>query len=64
MTKKTPLIVAGIVFLLAALVHLTRLFTHFQIIIGTHEVPAYGSVIGLVVAFILALWMFSAAKGK
>ena len=62
MHKTVALYVSGIVFLLAALVHIIRLFTHFQIVLGSHEIPVATSGYGLVAALILAIWMFSAAK--
>ena len=37
--SKTPLYVAGTVFGLVALVHLYRLYSHFNLMIGTTEVP-------------------------
>jgi hypothetical protein len=64
MKKKVALIVAGIIFLLAALVHLVRLSTHFRIIIGDHTIPDATSWYGLIIGIILAIWMFVAAKGK
>lgn len=65
MTKKVALIVAGIVFGIAAIVHLIRLFTHFPIVLGGHEIPISTSGWGLLAALILASWMlFSASRGK
>jgi hypothetical protein len=64
MSKTVALNVAGVVFLLAALVHMTRLFTHFQIILGNHMIPTSASLFGFIVALFLSIWMFSAAKSK
>jgi hypothetical protein len=60
--KKTPLIVAGIIFGLVALVHLARLYYHFPIIVGEWPVPEKANIIGFIVAGLLSIWMFLAAK--
>jgi hypothetical protein len=62
MSKTVALNVAGIIFLLAGIVHLTRIFTHFQIVLGNHIIPTSASFIGLIVAVYLSFWMFIAAK--
>lgn len=59
--KKSPLIVAGILFALVALVHLSRLYFQFPLIIGTTLIPLWVNGIGLVVSGALSYWMFTSA---
>lgn len=58
---ETPLIVGGIIFTLVALVHLYRLLTGTLVIVGTTFVPLWITVAGLVVAVLMAIWMFTVA---
>jgi hypothetical protein len=64
MNRKLPLVVAGIIFSLVALIHLLRLLYQWEITIGGAIVPMTFSCAGLVVAALLAIWMFVAAKAK
>lgn len=58
--NKTPLTVAGVVFGLVALVHLSRLIFHFPLIIGM-MVPYWANGIGVIIAAGLSFWMFYSA---
>lgn len=60
--RKLPLIIAGIIFLLVALMHLLRLVYHWEIIIAGQIIPMSVSVIGLIIAAILAFWLFRTAS--
>jgi hypothetical protein len=60
--RKAPLLVAGVVFALVALVHLARLILHFPLVIGELEVPLSVNVIGFFVTAFLSVWMFISAK--
>lgn len=62
MNKNIPLAVAGIVFSLVAIAHLSRLILGFNIVIANYHVPLKINLIGLIVALVLAIWMFKAAK--
>lgn len=62
--KNQALTVAGIIFALVALVHLTRLFYHFPLVIGTTPVPLTANIIGFIVTALLSLWMFYATKQR
>lgn len=64
MNRKLPLVVAGIIFSLIALVHLIRLIYEWEITIGGAIVPMTVSCAGLAVSALLAIWMFVAARGK
>lgn len=59
--KRAPLIVAGIIFTIVALVHLLRILYHWKIIIGAYHAPVLVSIVGLIVTAILAIWMFYSA---
>jgi len=41
--------IASAIFALMALVHIYRLFTHFQIIVGPHAIPEWVSYVAIVV---------------
>ena len=56
---KAPLYVAGTIFGLAALVHLYRIFNHFNVVVGTTEIPTTANIIGAIVFGALSLWMFA-----
>lgn len=62
--SKTPLYVAGTIFGLVALIHLYRLYSHFNLVIGSTEVPFSINVIGAIVFGLLSLWMFWSACPK
>ena len=53
-----PLMVSGIIFSLFGLVHLLRLFFGWGILVGTVAIPMWVSVIALIIAVLLAIWMF------
>lgn len=60
--KQYALTVAGIVFALVALLHLSRLYFKFSIVVGSSTVPIWVNVVGLIVAAALSFWMFYTAK--
>lgn len=62
MNKNPPLIVAGLVFALVALLHIGRVYYHVPVMFGQTVVPEMWSVIGFFVATFLSIWMFLAAK--
>jgi hypothetical protein len=47
--------IAALVFFAIALVHVYRVFTHFQIIIGSHDIPQWISYFGIVIPALLAI---------
>ena len=61
MSKHLPLIIAGIIFSIVALMHLLRVIYHWQVMIAGYIIPMSVSTIAFIVITILALWMFSAA---
>jgi hypothetical protein len=56
MEQKTFDIVAGLIFALVALVHLTRIWLGWPAVIGSWSVPMWVSWIGLIVAGGLAFF--------
>ena len=61
-TQKTALNVAGVVFLLVAVLHLLRVFLRWQITVESFTVPGWYSLVGFLVAFSLSLWMFKSNR--
>lgn len=62
MSKNSALIVAGIIFSLVALCHLVRVLLHISITVAGHSIPMTTSYVGLIVALLLAIWMFVASR--
>ena len=56
--------IAGIVFSIVALVHLSRVLFGFPVIVGSWSVPFYVNVLGFIVTGILAWYSFSLTKQK
>ena len=61
-SRKAALNVAGTVFLLVAMLHLTRLIFRWDVVVAQFVVPHYFSAIGALVAFSLSLWMFKSVR--
>ena len=55
-------LVAAIIFGLMALAHIYRLFTHFQVIAGTHVIPQFVSWIAILVTGVLSYGLFREAR--
>lgn len=62
--KDTALLVAGLIFGVVSLVHLSRIFLEFNLIIARQMVPQWVSYPGFVIFFLLSLWMFAAKNNK
>ena len=57
MTRSKPFTwIAAAIFALVALIHAIRVFTHFQVTLGSHHVPMWVSYIGIVIPALLS-WM-------
>ena len=54
--------IAAVIFGLMALVHLYRLFTHFQIIAGSHPIPELASIVALLVTGALSVGLFRESR--
>jgi hypothetical protein len=63
MTQLRPFtLIAAIIFLAMALVHIYRLATHFQIVLGSHAIPMSVSWLGIAVPALLAVMLFREAR--
>ena len=63
MTANRPFtLIAAILLLLVAAAHACRLFTHFQVNIGSYNVPQWFSIVGLVIAGGLSFGLFREAR--
>jgi hypothetical protein len=60
-THKAPLIVAGIVFSLMAIMHIWRLYSGTIILVGSTLIPTWVTILGLIISLALAAWMFGTA---
>jgi hypothetical protein len=63
MTSNRPFtLIAAIIFLLMALVHVYRLMTHFQVVLGSHVIPQPVSWIAIIVTGVLSYGLFREAR--
>ena len=63
MTRSRPFTTfAAIIFAIIALAHVYRLFTHFQIILGSHAIPMWMSYFGVLIPGILAVMLFRESR--
>ena len=64
-SQATGLRIASAIFAIFALAHIVRLYKHAHVMVATHEIPMWISVVALIVAGILSIWMWrlSSARG-
>jgi apolipoprotein N-acyltransferase len=55
--------IASAIFALMALVHIYRLFTHVQIIVGSHAIPEWVSYVAIVITAGLSWMLCREARG-
>jgi hypothetical protein len=55
--------IAAALFALAGIVHIVRVFTHFQVVFGTHVIPMWVSYVAIVVAVFLSWMLCREARG-
>jgi hypothetical protein len=57
--------IASAIFALFALGHVARLVKQAQVTVGSHQIPMWISVVALIVAAFLSIWMWrlSSARG-
>jgi hypothetical protein len=55
-------LIAALIFALMALLHVYRLFTHFQVILGSHTIPMWWSYVGVAVPGLLALMLYRESR--
>jgi hypothetical protein len=54
--------IAAIIFAVMALVHIYRLFTHFQVILGSHVIPETASYAAIVITAAMAFGLFRESR--
>jgi len=59
----TGLAVAATLFALNGCIQLFRLFTNFSVAVGGHEIPLSVNIVGLVVVWFMAYWLWTLRKG-
>jgi len=62
-SPKTALRVASILFAIFALAHLFRLINHVRVTVGTYHISMGVSVIALIIAAGLSIWMWRLSSG-
>ena len=63
MSRSRPFtLIAALIFAIIALLHIYRLFTHFQVVLGNHEIPMTLSYVAIVVAAILAWGLYKESR--
>ena len=55
--------IASAIFALMALLHLYRLYSHFQIVLGSHVIPMWTSYVAIVVTALLSWMLCREARG-
>ena len=55
--------IASAIFALMAVVHAYRLITHFQIIVGSHSIPMWVSIVAAIVCAVLSWMLCREARG-
>ena len=64
MTRSRPFTwIASAIFALIALAHAYRLFTQFQIVLGSHVIPLWVSWVGVVIPAALSWMLCREARG-
>jgi hypothetical protein len=63
MSRSRPFtLIAAAIFFVIGLLHLYRLFTHFQVILGSHEIPMSLSYVAILVSVVLAWGCFRESR--
>ena len=64
MTRSKPFTwIAAAIFALMAMAHVVRVITHFQIILGSHQIPDWMSYVAIVVTAFLSWMLCREARG-
>ena len=61
MTGRPFTMIAAVIFGLMALVHVYRIMTHFQVIVGTHDIAQGVSWVAVAVTAVLSVGLFREA---
>jgi len=64
-SQASGLRVASVIFALFAIGHVVRLVNQAQVTVATYQIPMWVSVVALIIAAILSIWMWrlSSARG-
>ena len=54
--------ISALIFFAMALLHVYRIFTHFQVILGSHEIPLCVSYFGVVIPALLAILLLRESR--
>jgi len=60
----TGLRVASVIFAIFFLGHLLRLINQASVIVGSHHIPMWVSVVALIIAGLLSIWMWRLSNLK
>ena len=55
-------LIAALIFTVVAVIHVYRLFTRFDVILGSHEIPMWVSYLGVLVPGLLAIMLFRESR--
>jgi protein-S-isoprenylcysteine O-methyltransferase Ste14 len=55
-------LIAALIFALVALLHVYRLFTQFQVVLGSHEIPMWVSYVGVLLPGLLAIMLYRESR--
>lgn len=61
MTRPFTLL-AALIFALMALIHAYRLFTDFQIVLGSHVIPMWVSYFGIIIPGLFAVMLYRESR--
>jgi hypothetical protein len=62
MGNKPFTMIAAALFAIAMLLHIYRLFTHYQITAGSHAIPQSASYVAIIVAAIMTWGLYQESK--
>ncbi|HYY14766.1 MAG TPA: hypothetical protein VE758_10080 [Chthoniobacterales bacterium] len=62
-SQRTGLRVASVVFALFAIGHIVRLINHARVTVGHYHVPMAVSVVALLIAGALCIWLWQLSRG-
>lgn len=55
--------IAALIFAVIALIHVYRLFTDFQVVLGSHTIPMWVSYVGILIPGLLAVMLYRESRG-
>ncbi len=62
MGNKPFTFIAAIIFGIMCLAHILRLFVKFQVLVGNHELPMWGSIVAIGITGLLSWGLFKEAR--